>query len=206
MSSMSPVGHHRPRSTTICLPAAWPSWSRKSVAPPRRHALPPKTLGSRPRADAAARMASRTSSVCTASAPFGPRKKGEEARSFSGTMCSRWHQRRRTAEYAHVGSPRGWSIGCFEAMGMGTRFILPKVSLMPRTLAVSSQCRRPVTLSRVVANPIDVGSSQTKWIQHSPSAGRNGSRGSLPGSPPRRRHWCMTSSSAQRTVGQPGEV
>ena len=42
---------------------------------------------------------------------------------------------------------------------MGTRFNLSWVSLMLRTLTVRSQCRRPVTLSRDVANCIDVGSS-----------------------------------------------
>eukprot|EP00964_Phaeocystis_antarctica_P157352 scaffold127505_cov90-Phaeocystis_antarctica.AAC.1 len=47
-------------------------------------------------------MASRTSSVCTASAPFGPRKKGEEAR-VHGVR----HERRR--DCAERGGPAGTS-------------------------------------------------------------------------------------------------
>ena len=80
------------------------------------------------------------------------------------------------------------SIGYFEVTMMGTLRSLPAASLMLRTRTVRRQCSCLVTLSRTVALRPDSGSVHTKWDQHSPRAGRNGSRATLPGSPPRKRH------------------
>mmetsp|Transcript_34135 Transcript_34135/g.81218 ORF Transcript_34135/g.81218 Transcript_34135/m.81218 type:complete len:282 (+) Transcript_34135:258-1103(+) len=205
ISSMS-VWHQRPRWTIMCLPRSEPNLSRRSVAPPLRHALLPKADASRPSAEAASVTTWNTTSVSTAVEPLGPTKKGVEPRAALGTRCSRSSHRRRIAKYGQVTSRAAASLaGCLDAMVVGTFLCLPYVSLTPRMSRMSAQCSAPVSGWRSVSMLPEAWLSHWRSAQHTPSAGRKGSPGRVPGSPPLISPWCKALRRAYRAVGQPGD-